>query len=53
MNTGFKGPKKTVKPTDLITLSFDKKEEKEEIKPLTDKEMKEKFGTKLKKDGAE
>jgi hypothetical protein len=53
MNTGFKSPKKNVKPTDLIKLSFDEEENKENApKVMTDKEMKQMFGTKLKKDGA-
>ena len=53
MNTGFKSPKKAVKPTDLLKLSFDEEEVKAP-KIMTDKEMKEMFGTKLKKkDGAE
>ena len=52
MNTGFKSPKKTVKPTDLIRLSFDDEEKKESPKIMTDKEMKQMFGTKLEKDGA-
>lgn len=51
MNTGFKGPKKRVKSTDLIRLSFDDDDKEEELTPLTDKEMKMKFGSKLKKDG--
>jgi hypothetical protein len=40
---------KAVKPEDLIELSFDKKPETVELrKKMTDKEMKEKFGSKFK-----
>ena len=41
----------SVKPQDLITLSFDSKELREEQKPLTFKEAKALLGSKIRKDG--
>lgn len=50
VNAGFSRPKASVKPEQLIKLSRDKSE-KQEKKPLSQKEMKQMFGTKFKKDG--
>lgn len=44
-----RGKKKAVRPQDLIKLSFDDK--KQEVIPMTTKEMKEMFGSKFKRSG--
>jgi hypothetical protein len=48
MRAHFKGNHKL---TDLIKLSYDDKPKDDKPQPLTDKEMKMKFGSKFKKDG--